>query len=86
MKCFRKFPKGGGLNRLRKFTGQGTCSYIHSEGLLGNMLCLWDSVLSLTLMNSTLLISYLLSEVFLSELNLTGLHTTEFHAAELHIT
>jgi hypothetical protein len=27
-KCFGKFPKGEGLNRLRKFTGQGTFSHI----------------------------------------------------------
>jgi hypothetical protein len=44
VKCFRKFPKGEGLKRLRKFTGQGTCSHIHSEVFLGNMRCFWDSV------------------------------------------
>ncbi len=44
VKCFGKFPKGEGLNRLRKFTGQGTCSHIHSEVFLGNMRCFWDSV------------------------------------------
>jgi hypothetical protein len=44
VKCFQKFPKGGGLNRLRKFTGQGTCFHIHSEAFLGNMRCFWDSV------------------------------------------
>ncbi len=32
VKCFRKFPKGGGLNYFWKFTGQGICSHIHSEG------------------------------------------------------
>ncbi len=42
--CFGKFPKGEGLNRLRKFTGQGTCSHIHSEVFLGNLRCFWDSV------------------------------------------
>jgi hypothetical protein len=41
VKCFRKFLKGKGLNRLRKFTGQGTCSRIHSEVFLGNMRCFW---------------------------------------------
>ncbi len=44
VKCFRKFPKGEGLNSLRKFTGQGTCSHIHSKVFLGNMRCFWDSV------------------------------------------
>jgi hypothetical protein len=44
VKSFRKFPKGEGLNCLRKFTGQGTCSHIHSEVFLGNMRCFWDSV------------------------------------------
>ncbi len=44
VKSFRKFPKGEGLNRLRKFTGQGTCSHINSEVFLGNMRCFWDSV------------------------------------------
>ncbi len=46
VKSFRKFLKGEGLNRLRKFTGQGTCSHIHSEVFLGNMHCFWDSVLA----------------------------------------
>jgi hypothetical protein len=41
---FGKFPQGEGLNRLRKFTGQGTCSHIHSEVFLGNLRCFWDSV------------------------------------------
>jgi hypothetical protein len=45
VKCFQKFPNGEGLNRLRKFTGQGSCSHIHSEVFLGNMRCFWDSVL-----------------------------------------
>jgi hypothetical protein len=44
VKCFGKFPKGEGLNRLRKFTSQGTCSHIHSEVFLGNMRRFWDSV------------------------------------------
>jgi hypothetical protein len=44
VKCFRKYPKGEGLNRLRKFSGQGTCSHKHSEVFLGNMGCFWDSV------------------------------------------
>ncbi len=44
VKCFGKFPKREGLNRLRKFTGQGTCSHIHSELFLGNLRCFWDSV------------------------------------------
>jgi hypothetical protein len=62
VKSFRKFPKGRGLNRLRKFTGQGTCSHIHSKGLLGNMRCFWDSVHSY----STLTYTYMsLSAVFL---------------------
>jgi hypothetical protein len=39
-----EFPKREGLNRLRKFTGQGTCSHIHSEVFLGNMRFFWDSV------------------------------------------
>jgi hypothetical protein len=43
VKCFRKFPNGEGLNCLLKFTGQGTCSHIHSEVFLGNMRCFWDS-------------------------------------------
>ncbi len=42
--CFGKFSKGEGLNRLWKFTGQGTCSHIHSEVFLGNLRCFWDSV------------------------------------------
>ncbi len=42
--CFGKFPNGEGFNRLRKFTGQGTCSHIHSELFLGNLRCYWDSV------------------------------------------
>ncbi len=46
VKSFRKFLKGEGLNRLRKFTGQGNCSHIHSEVFLGNMHCFWDSVLA----------------------------------------
>jgi hypothetical protein len=43
VKSFQKFLKGEGLNCLRKFTGQGTCSHIHSEVFLGNMCCFWDS-------------------------------------------
>ncbi len=43
--CIGKFPKGERLNRLRKFTSQGTCSHIHSEVFLGNLRCFWDSVL-----------------------------------------
>jgi hypothetical protein len=27
VKCFQKFPQGGGLKRIRKFTCQGTCSW-----------------------------------------------------------
>jgi hypothetical protein len=46
VKNFRKFPKGEGLNCLRKFTSQGTCSHIHSEVFLGNMRCFWDSVVA----------------------------------------
>jgi hypothetical protein len=46
VKCFWKFLKGGGLNRIGKFTGQGTCSHVHSEAFLGNMHCFWNSVLT----------------------------------------
>jgi hypothetical protein len=42
--CFRKFPKGAGLNHLQKFTCQGTCSHVHYQGLLGIMRCFWNSV------------------------------------------
>jgi hypothetical protein len=31
VKCFQKFPKGEGVENIRKFTHQGTCSRIHSE-------------------------------------------------------
>ncbi len=37
-------PKEEGLNRLQKFTSQGTCSHIHSEVFLANVRCFWDSV------------------------------------------
>ncbi len=47
VKSFRKFPKREGLNCLRKFTSQGTCSHIHSEVFLGNKRCFWDSVQSI---------------------------------------
>jgi hypothetical protein len=33
-----------GLNSLRKFTSQGTCSHIHSKACLGNKCCFWNSV------------------------------------------
>jgi hypothetical protein len=42
--CVWKFLKGGSLNRLQKFTGQGSCFHIHSKEFLGNMCCFWDSV------------------------------------------
>jgi hypothetical protein len=44
VKYFQKFLKGGGLNHLRKFTGQGTYSHICSDAFLGNSRCFWDNV------------------------------------------
>jgi hypothetical protein len=40
-----EISEGRRLNRLRKFTDQGTSSDIHSEVFLGNMRCFWDSVI-----------------------------------------